>query len=199
MKIFASPVIVAVLAILIYAGTSTVLILKELGKTAEPLPPPTERPPKVWGFKTQAVDDLIAELTSERERTAEEHKSLETLRARLATERAEVEQVREEIKALREALDQRVLQIEESEIKNLKSLANTYSAMKTASIVAIFHEMNEDMAVKLVSLMKPDRISQILEEMARERENPGEEPAARRAVRFSDKLRLIQTAKKTSS
>lgn len=199
MKLLTSRWVLATLAILIYTGTSSLLILKELGKTPEPPRAATERPPKVWSFKTQAVDDLIAELKTERDRTAEEQKSLETLRARLASERAEVEQVRDEIKGLRDALDQRVLQVEESELKNLKTLSTTYSTMKPAAAVAIFREMDENMAVKILALMKPDKIGPILEEMSRERDKPGEEPMARRAVRISDKLRLIQTAKKTTS
>jgi flagellar motility protein MotE (MotC chaperone) len=199
MKLLASRWFLALLAILIHAGTSTVLVVKHLTATAEPPPPPTERPPRLWSFKTQAVDDLIAELQTSRKDTTDEHKSLESLRAQLASERAEVEQVREDIKKLRDALDERVLQIEEAEIKNLKTLATTYSTMKPAAAVAILVEMDENMAARILALMKPDKISAILEEMSKLREKSGEEAMARRAVRLSDKLRLLQPLKKEPS
>ena len=199
MKILTSRWSLAILAMLIYVGTSSLLILKEVGKTKELPASPTERPPKVWSFKTQAVDELIAELHNERERMTEERKSLETVRARFTSERAEVEQVRDEIKALRDALDQRIIQIEESELKNLKALSITYSTMKPAAAVTILREMDETMAAKILALMKPDRISAILEEMSKTREKSGEEAMARRAVRLSDKLRLLQATKKNPS
>lgn len=199
MKIFTSRWFLAILATLIYAGISSMLVLKEFGHKAEPVSPPTERPPKVWGFKTQALDDLIAELNGEREKITEEHKSLETVRARLAAERAEIERVRDEIKTLRDTLDQRILQVEETELKNLKTLSITYAAMKPLAAVTILREMDENMAAKILALMKPDKISPILEEMSKAHEKPGEEPLARRAVRLSDKLRLLQAPKKEPS
>lgn len=199
MKILASRWILCVLATLIYTAVSSLLILKEFGKRDQPLAPATERPPKVWSFKTQAVDDLIADLGDERKQIAEEHRSLETLRTQLATERDELVQVREEIKTLRNTLDERILQIEETESKNLKTLSTTYSTMKPAAAVVLLREMDENMAAKILALMKPDRVSPILEEMSKLREKPGEETMPRRAVRLSDKLRLLQPLKKESS
>jgi flagellar motility protein MotE (MotC chaperone) len=199
MKMLTSRWFLILLALLIYAGTTSLLILKDVVKAKEPPPPPPEKVPKVWSFKTQAVDDLITELHNERDNVAEERKSLETLRTRLASERAEVERVRDDVKTLRDALDQRMLQIEETESKNLKSLSITYAAMKPSAAVAIFREMDENMAAKILALMKPDKISPILEEMSRAHEKPGEEVMARRAVRLSDKLRLLQTPKKEAS
>ena len=200
MKMLTSRWVLILLAMLIYVGTSSMLVLKEVGKSSkEPPPPPLEKVPKLWSFKTQATDELIAELQAERDKVAEERKSLDTVRARVASERAEVEHVRDEVKTLRDALDQRMLQIDETELKNLKSLSITYAAMKPSAAVAIFREMDENMAAKILALMKPDKISAILEEMSRVREKPGEEVMARRAVRLSDKLRLLQVPKKEPS
>ena len=199
MKILTSRWFLILLATLIYTGTSSMLILKEVVKPKAPPPPPPEKIPKVWSFKTQAVDDLIAELRDERDKVAEERKSLETLRGRLASERTEVGRVRDDVKTLSDLLDQRMLQIEETELKNLKSLSITYTAMKPAAAVAIFREMDENMTAKILALMKPDKISPILEEMSKAREKPGEELMARRAVRLSDKLRLLQVPKKDPS
>ena len=199
MKLLTSPWGIALVAALAYVGTSTFVVMRGLTHQEEPFIPPTERPPKIWSFKTEAVDQLITELKDERKNFTEEQKSLETMRAQLISERAELTHVRDEIKTLRDELDQRVVKIEEADLKNLKSLANQYSAMKPATTVSIFKEMDEDMVVRIIGVMKPDKITAILEEMAKVREKPGEEAAARRIVRLMDKLRLLQAPKKEAS
>lgn len=196
MKMLTSGWGLALIAALTYLGTSTLVVLRGLPSGGEPTVPPTERPPKIWSFKTEAVDQLITELHDERSKFTEEQKGLDTMRAQLASERAELEHVRDEIKVLRDELDQRVVKIQEADLKNIKTLANQYSAMKPATTVSIFREMDEDMVVRILGVMKPDRITAILEEMAKVREKPGEEAASRRIVRLMDKLRLLQTPKK---
>lgn len=199
MKLLTSRWGLALIAALAYLGTSTMLVLREIPKPAPPKPPPTERPPRIWSFKTQAVDDLIAELKDEHAKFSADQKTLDTLRAQLVSERAELEHVRDEIKTLRDELDQRVVKIQETDLKNIKTLATQYSAMKPATAVSIFREMDEDMVVRILGTMKPDRITAIIEEMAKAKEKPGEEPAPRRIVRLMDKLRLLQTPKKEAS
>ena len=199
MKLLTSRWGLALIAALAYLGTSTMLVLREIPKPEPPKPPPTERPPRIWSFKTQAVDDLIAELKDEHTKFSTEQKTLDALRAQLVSERAEMEHVRDEIKTLRDELDQRVVKIQETDLKNIKTLATQYSAMKPATAVSIFREMDEDMVVRILGTMKPDRITAIIEEMAKAKEKPGEEPAPRRIVRLMDKLRLLQTPKKEAS
>ena len=199
MKMLTSRWGLALIAALSYLGTSTLVILNALPKPGPKMAGPTEKPPKIWNFKTEAVDDLITELHDERARFAEEQKGLDTLRTQLGTERAEIEHVRDEIKTLRDELDQRVVKIQESDLKNIKTLATQYSAMKPATAVSIFREMDEDMVVRILGVMKPDKITAIIEEMAKVREKPGEEPTPRRMVRLMDKLRLLQTPKKEAS
>ena len=199
MKFLTSPLGIALVAALAYVGTSTLDVMRGLTHKEEPDIPPTERPPKIWSFKTEAVDQLITELKDERKSFTEEQKSLEAMRAQLTSERAELTHVRDEIKTLRDELDQRVVKIEETDLKNLKTLANQYSAMKPVTTVSIFKEMDEDMVVRIIGIMKPDKITAILEEMAKVREKPGEEVTARRIVRLMDKLRLLQAPKKEAS
>ena len=199
MKLLTSPLGIALIAALAYVGTSTLVVIRGLTHKAEPVIPPTERPPKIWSFKTEAVDLLITELKDERAKFTEEQKSIETIRAQVAAEKAELVHVRDEIKTLRDELDQRVVKIEETDLKNLKTLANQYSAMKPATTVSIFKEMEEDMVVRIIGVMKDDKVTAILEEMAKVRERPGEEAAARMIVRLMDKLRLLQAPKKEAS
>ena len=199
MKMLTSGWGLALIAVLVYLGTSTLLVLKAIPKPAAPMAAPTARPPRIWSFKTEAVDELIAGLHDEREKFAAEQKSLDTLRAQFTSERAELEHLRDEIKTLRDELDQRVVKIQEADLKNIKTLATQYSAMKPATTVPIFREMDEDMVVRILGVMKPDRITAILEEMAKAKEKPGEEATPRRIVRLMDKLRLLQAPKKEPS
>ena len=199
MKMLTSRWGLAFIAAISYFLTSTLVVLQGLPKPAPKMAGPTDKPPRIWNFKTDAVDELITELHDERARFAEEQKSIETVRAQISTDRAELERVRDEIKALRDELDQRVVKIQEADMKNMKTLSTQYSAMKPATAVTIFHEMEEDMVVRILGVMKADRITAILEEMAKVREKPGEEPTPRRIVRIMDKLRLLQTPKKEAS
>ena len=199
MKMLTSRWGLALIAAISYILTSTMVVLQGLPKPGPKMADPTAKPPRIWNFKTDAVDELITELHDERARFAEEQKSIETMRSQISTERAELEHVRDEIKALRDDLDLRVVKIQETDLKNIKTLATQYSAMKPATAVTIFQEMEEDMVVRILGVMKPDRITAILEEMAKVREKSGEEPTPRRIVRIMDKLRLLQTPKKEAS
>ena len=199
MKMLTSGWGLALIAALSYLATSTLVVMNALPKPGPKMADPTAKPPKIWSFKTEAVDELITELHEEHEKIADEQKGLETLRAHLSAEKTELEHVRDEIKALRDELDQRVVKIQESDLKNIKTLATQYSAMKPATAVSIFREMDEDMVVRILGVMKPDKITAVIEEMAKVRERPGEEPTPRRMVRLMDKLRLLQTPKKEAS
>ena len=65
-----------------------------------------------------------------------------------------------------------------------------------AAAVAIFREMDENMVVKILAVMKVDRTGPILGEMSKGQDKPGEEGMVKRAARISDKLRLIKPLKK---
>jgi flagellar motility protein MotE (MotC chaperone) len=187
----------AILALLISAGTTVSLLLSALGSLAEPViiaPEKTALPPQLWGFKTEAVNELIAELESERKKVEAEHKEATALRAQAASERGELEKVRAEIAAMNAEIDKRVVEIQERELKNLKTLAQTYSAMNPPEVVAIFREMDENNVVKLLSLMKADRVGAILGEMAKTADASGADSMAKRAARITDKLRLLKAA-----
>ena len=90
-------------------------------------------------------------------------------------------------------------ELDGAEVKNLKTLAQTYSAMNPSAAVAILRELDEDTAVKILSTMKVDRVGPILGEMAKTADRPGEDSMPKRAARITDKLRLLKTAKKETT
>lgn len=202
MKILRSGWVLALLGGALSLGTTTALLLPELNAlgTGKILPPgKTAVPPQLWSFNTDAMDELIKELGAEREKLAAEQKSAVTMQAQAIAERAELDKKRAEIQALKDEIEQRVVEIQEHEVRNLKTLAQTYSAMNPSAAVAIFRELDENTAVKILATMKVDRVGPILGEMAKTADRTGEEPMARRAARITDKLRLLKPAKRENS
>jgi flagellar motility protein MotE (MotC chaperone) len=203
MKFLASGLGIAILAALAHIGTLLGVLLPALAPALrEPeikLPGKTALPPRIWSFKTEAVDLLVTELQAERARLTNERKDFVSLQNQTAAERAELDKLRTEIKALRDEIDARVVEIEERELKNLKTLAQTYAAMNPPQAVAIFREMEENMVVKVLSMMKTSVVGPILGEMAKAPDKPGTEPMAKRAARISDKLRLLKPLKKENA
>lgn len=202
MKLLTSPWILALIGAVLNLGLTAKLVLPEIlaaGEGRVIVPEKTAAPPRLWSFKTEAIDQLIEELHAERAKSALAEKDLVTLQSHLEAERAELEKVRSDILTMRAEIEQRVVEISEGEYKNLKSLAQTYAAMNPPAVVAIFREMDDNMSVKILSLMKADRTGPILGEMAKTADRPGEEPMAKRAANITDKLRLLKPVKKENS
>jgi len=72
--------------------------------------------------------------------------------------------------------------VTEGEAANLKKLAQTYGALTPKSAVAIFREMDDTTLVKLFSLMKPDVVGPIFEEMGKQSATDAAIAKARRPV-----------------
>lgn len=207
MKFLGSPLGLVLLGLILNAATTAGLLLAHPEAFRPPEAStstvgkrfPEEKPaPKPWNFHPPEVDTLIKELKTERENLATREKELVQGRSQLTAEQEELKKTREEIQGMREEIAKHLVQIEEGELKNLKSLATTYANIAPAAMVAIFKEMDETLTVKLLSLMKPDKVASVLGEMARTRGTDGEDTMAKRAARVSDKLRLItQPAKKS--
>jgi flagellar motility protein MotE (MotC chaperone) len=151
-------------------------------------------PITLWTFKSAPVDNLVHELKKEKEELDARETDLGKLEARVQSEKKELEKVRSDIEAMRDEISQRIPRIEESEAKNVKDLAKTYSSVKPTAAVAIFKEMSDDSVVKILSFMKAETAGAILAEMSRQQEK--DESMAKRAARISDKLRLLEPLKK---
>ena len=97
---------------------------------------------------------------------------------------------------MRAEINRKVIEITADEMKNLKTLAQTYSSLSPKGAVAILREMDDTTAVKILSLMKSDVVGPIFEEMARTQGPDG--PLARRAAILSEKPRLMKASKTAS-
>jgi flagellar motility protein MotE (MotC chaperone) len=150
----------------------------------------------LWGFDAQEVDALVAELKTERVKLVERQTDLDRVAAHVEAEKRELETTRAEVAAMRDEISAEIPKVQDSEKKNLKTLAQTYSTMAPTAVVAIFHDMDDSLCVKLLSLMKPAIVGAILQEMSLQDKD---DTLTKRAARISDKLRLILSEPKPAA
>ncbi len=151
-----------------------------------------------WNFWTIEIDNLANELKGERDRLHKQTEQLDRREAQLAAESQELNKVRAEIEGLRQEIATKVVEINADETKNLRTLAQTYTNLTPKAAVAIIREMDDLMVVKILSMMKPDVVAPIFEEMSRTAGTDGT-PMARRAAVLSDRLRLLKSTKTASN
>lgn len=150
-----------------------------------------------WDFWTVEIDNLASELKDEKERLRKQAEQLDQRAARVAAEEQQLAKVRTELERMRKEISDRVAEISVDEAKNLKVLATTYANLTPRAAVAIIKELDDTTAVKILSLMKPDTVSPIFEEMSRTASTDG--TLARRVAILSEKLRLMKSAKAAAS
>jgi flagellar motility protein MotE (MotC chaperone) len=198
-KLASNPALVAILGIL--AGSAVGLgwfwqaasLMVQQAVEARPAPLVAEGKEHGWDFWTIEIDGLAAELKVEKARLRAQADGLNQRSARLDAEQAELAKVRAEIESMRTEINRKVIEITADELKNLKALSQTYSSLSPRAAVAIFKEMDDTTAVKILSLMKSDIVGPIFEEMARTQGPDG--PLAKRAAILSEKLRLMKANK----
>ena len=152
-----------------------------------------KQPEKPWDFWTIEMENLSSELREEKARLKQREDILKQGEDRLASEKMELEKTRKQLESLRTSIDQRLIEVSEGEMANLKKLSQTYSAINPKAALSIFKEMDDTLVVKLLSLMKTDTVKLILEEMSRQ--SVSDPAIAKRAAALSEKLRLIKPAK----
>jgi flagellar motility protein MotE (MotC chaperone) len=155
------------------------------------------KPAAPWGFWTIEMENVASELKEERARVSQKADELMQRETRLAAERQELEKVRAQIESVRQEVATKVVEIQADELKNLRTLAQTYTSLTPRAAVAIFREMDDATVVKILSLMKSESVASIFEEMSRASSNDAS--LARRAAALSEKLRLIRTARAAAS
>lgn len=199
-----NPAVGAALGILLSVGvglSSAMRVLTPLVQQATvhvEKAPPVELKEKGWDFWTIEIENLSNELKEERARLKKQSELLDQRSARLVGEEKELAKVRADIESLRKEIAEKVVEINADEAKNLRTLAQTYAALTPRGAVAILREMDDNTAVKILSLMKSDIVGPIFEEMSKSA-TPEGVPLARRAAVLSEKLRLMKAAKQPTS
>ncbi len=205
-KLLRNPFVLMLLAGLTYLGTTAAVLQKNWTRlhTPEEATPAAKakpalvlvgaRPFDVWSTET---DEMIAELRREKTRLDDRGHDLDTLKTRLDGERAELDRLKTEIVTARQELDKAATEMTEDETRNLRPLSQTYAKLTPRATVAIFRELDDSTALKILSLMKNDAVSQIFEEMAHTSDQNG--TMATRAAALTEKLRLLKKAPATGA
>lgn len=194
-----NPIAVASLSAALSIGLGVALAWRALSDIASKVAvaavapkQPTELKKKGWDFWTIEIENLSNELKEERARLRKQSELLDQRAARLSAEEKEFAKLRADVEALRREIADKVIEISKDEAKNIRTLAATYSSLSPKGAVAILREMDDSTAVKILSLMKPEIVGPIFEEMSR----TGNDAAlARRAALLSEKLRLMKANK----
>ncbi len=169
--------------------------LLELAAAARPKPAAAGKD-KGWDFWTIEIENISTDLREERARLHKQADLQDQRAARLAAEEKELGKIRTDIEGLRTEIADKVIEITADEAKNLRTLSQTYTNLSPRAAVAILREMDDVTVVKILSLMKPDVVGPIFEEMSHTASTDG--PLARRAAILSEKLRLMKANKPAS-
>lgn len=205
MKKLRSPLFAAILSVVLGAGTGLFTFWRAaqmaMDHAIKLIPHKdklgTENRERGWNFWTIEIENLANELKGEREQLAKRAEDLGHREAQLTAERQELNKIRHDIEELRVEIAAKVIEINADEVKNIRQLATTYTNLTPRAAVAIIREMDDAMAVKILSVMKADVVSPIFEEMSRTPSPEG--TLARRAAVLSDRLRLLKSAKTVSN
>jgi flagellar motility protein MotE (MotC chaperone) len=127
----------------------------------------------------------------------EQQKRMESERLELERTRSDIDLMRKQVESyLTEAKGLNVKARAEdavSEMKNLKTLVQTYSAMSPKSTVAIMLQMEDSSAVKILALMKVDVVAGIFEEMGKQA--AGDPLMAKRAAKLAEGVKNYRSPK----
>jgi hypothetical protein len=142
MKAPISPFVSALLASLLSAAvllawlwkTTMGLVAQRQVHVAQQLE--EERPEKPWDFWTVEIESLAKELEEARADVAKRELALSLREKRISEEAAELERTRAQIEAMQGEIKRQLIEVKDTEKKNLKPLAATYSQIAPASAAA---------------------------------------------------------------
>lgn len=198
-----NPVVVGTLSVMMSVGLGLALTWRTLNSLVLPTAAPVVNPEtnelkkKGWDFWTIEIEGLSNELKDEKVRLRKQAELLDMRAARVAAEEKEFAKLRAEIESMRAQITEKILEISADESKNIRTLATTYSGLTPKAAVAIFKELDDTTAVKILSIMKPDVVGPIFEEMSKTAGTDG--PLAKRVALLSERLRLVKAAKAAKS
>lgn len=201
MKKLASPAVVAVLGLVVGLATGLFTFYRASQTALDHAMSLVQHKDKLvnderargWNFWTIEIEDLANELKGEKERIRKQGEQVDRREAQLVAERQELNKVRAELEGIRQEIAAKVIEINADEMKNIRALAQTYTNLTPKAAVAIIRELDDNNVVKILSVMKPDVVAPIFEELSRTAGTDGS--LALRAATLSDRLRLVKSTK----
>ncbi|MGF1483014.1 MAG: MotE family protein [Opitutales bacterium] len=147
-----------------------------------------------FNFFTREIDTLSDDLLTQIEDIEVREFELQRFEERLAAERAELERLRTDMQIVRDQLSKVIIEVQESEVKNIKNLASIYADMPPGDVIQIFRELEDDFIVKILTNMPRDAIGPIFMEMSNDPESP--ELMRQRVAKLTEMMRMMVSGKK---
>jgi hypothetical protein len=195
-----SPAVTAALGFVLSVGVGVGLcwraagpIMAAVAKAKPKEPALVEDKTKGWDFWTIEIENISNELKEERGRLKKQADLLDQRAGRIAADSKELDKIRSEIEKMRKDIGDKVAEINADETKNLRTLAQTYGNLTPKAVVAIFRDLDDTTAVKILSLMKSDIVGPIFEEMSRA--TGADASLAKRAAILTEKMRLMKSSR----
>lgn len=157
-------------------------------ETAEVVENPAGETRESWNLRVSHLQDLAQELKEKEARLVEETNALVMVRARIDSEREDLDRLRQDLEEQLAEVEQVFTRFAAEEQRNIKSLSRIYAEMAPEAVCILFREIDEALAVKILSELPQENAGGILETMA---ELGGEE--AHRAARLTSGMRTLVT------
>lgn len=149
---------------------------------------------KLWDKQVKDFTGLLAHLESAKEEQNLRSKQLDDLSVQLKNEREALNILKQSIEILQGELEKRLIKVEQSEVKNLKILAESYSNMTPESVAKIFSESEEASVIKIMHFLAPETLGAILQVMSKGIEKDKENGA--KINHLLESFRLSEEVKK---
>jgi flagellar motility protein MotE (MotC chaperone) len=188
-----NPALINALAVVLAGGLAFFITMFTVLKTVDfdgikpppPAPLAAEDNPS-WQFRNPEIDQWVSQIREERAALAVREEQLKDWEIRLAAENREISTVTQTVTKLQNDFDKRVLQFKDQEAANAKKQVKIVSDMSPEGAAAMFNQISDDEAGKLLFLMKPDVSGPILDAMSKL--GPAQ---ARRAATISQRLKDV--------
>jgi flagellar motility protein MotE (MotC chaperone) len=186
-RIFQSPWFTAITGCVLYLAT-TVVVLNPSKFAGIQLSNPdfsAEDDPS-WKFRNPEFNQWVAQIKSEKENLDLREQHLNELQTRLDAEVQEISTVTQAVAQLQESFDKNVIRFKAQESDNVKHQAKLISAMSPEGATAMFSQMPDDDAVRILFTMKTDEASLILDALSKQGE-----AQAKRAAQLTQRLQQV--------
>lgn len=200
MRLFQSSWFAALLGSLAYLATTAALLRlpansSHAGTSAQhsQKPKSPDNDPS-WKFLNPEFDQWVAELKAEKDALAARDQQLKELQARLDADRADLSGVTQVVAQLQAEFDRNVVRFKEQEEDNLRRQVKLLGAMPIETAVKMLLPMNDDEIARLLTLMKTEQVSQIIDTLSKS----GKEES-KRAATLMDLMRRTLPGKTAKS
>ena len=148
----------------------------------------------IWDKQVKDFTGLLAQLEAARNQQETREQQLKLFEDQLKNEREALNVLKQSIEILQSELERRLVKVQESEMKNLKVLAESYANMTPESVAKIFEESEEASVIKIMHFLAPETLGAILQVMSKEISK--DEKAGAKINHLLESFRLSEEVKK---